>query len=305
VSAARARAELGYVDFLRARYDRAEHWLTRALQDAGEDRLLHAKVATYLAAAASDRADYPRAIGLAREAVELSRAAHDPRREAYGHSLLGRICLLRGDLEAASAYLYEAMTLAENDHWLVFLPWPQSLQGEVELERGHIGRADTLLRQAFARACQVGDPCWEAAAARGLGLVAEERGNTDQAFRTLIEARHRCTRLADPYAWLEGYVLDSLCTLAIRHNHPERDLWINTLLRLAARGGMRELTARSLLHAAAAGSARGPVSHVARNIDNPSLQRLVEHASSRRDENMPALAQARTGSGDHLHSHGN
>jgi tetratricopeptide (TPR) repeat protein len=31
---AQARAELGYVDFLRGRYDRAEHWLTDALEYA-------------------------------------------------------------------------------------------------------------------------------------------------------------------------------------------------------------------------------------------------------------------------------
>ena len=31
ISSAQARAELGYVDFLRARYDRAELWLTESL----------------------------------------------------------------------------------------------------------------------------------------------------------------------------------------------------------------------------------------------------------------------------------
>ena len=35
ISSAQARAELGYVDFLRARYDRAELWLTDALEPGG------------------------------------------------------------------------------------------------------------------------------------------------------------------------------------------------------------------------------------------------------------------------------
>ena len=35
---AQARAELGYVDFLRGRYDRAELWLTDALKFAAAHR---------------------------------------------------------------------------------------------------------------------------------------------------------------------------------------------------------------------------------------------------------------------------
>ncbi|MGH3175310.1 MAG: AfsR/SARP family transcriptional regulator, partial [Streptosporangiaceae bacterium] len=43
------------------------------------------------------------------------------------------------------------------------------------------GAAAELLQQAFARACQLGDPCWEAIAARGLALVAEAAGDTERA----------------------------------------------------------------------------------------------------------------------------
>ena len=60
--AARARAELGYVDFLRARYDRAERWLTQVL-DGSQVPATRAKALTYLGSVASDRADYPLAIG--------------------------------------------------------------------------------------------------------------------------------------------------------------------------------------------------------------------------------------------------
>ena len=60
-AAARARAELGYVDFLRARYDRAERWLTQVL-DASEVPSTRAKAMTYLGSVASDRADYPQAV---------------------------------------------------------------------------------------------------------------------------------------------------------------------------------------------------------------------------------------------------
>jgi tetratricopeptide (TPR) repeat protein len=61
---AQARAELGYVDFLRGRYDRAELWLGDALRFAGGSPSVRAKALTYLGAVESDRASYREAIGL-------------------------------------------------------------------------------------------------------------------------------------------------------------------------------------------------------------------------------------------------
>ncbi len=66
-----------------------------------------------------------------------------------------------------------AIRLARDDHWLAFLPWPQAIRGQVQLLDGHVDRAAELLDQAFARACQLGDPCWEGMSARGLALLAE------------------------------------------------------------------------------------------------------------------------------------
>ena len=81
---AQARAELGYVDFLRGRYDRAELWLTDALEFAGGSPSTRAKALTYLGSVESDRASYRRAASLLEQAVALSRAAGEPRRQAYG-----------------------------------------------------------------------------------------------------------------------------------------------------------------------------------------------------------------------------
>ena len=145
--------------------------------------------------------------------------------------------------------------LAEDDHWLAFLPWPQALRGEVQLARADPAGAAELLQQAFARACQLGDPCWEAMAARGLALVAEAAGDTERAIAMLAEARARSGRLAEPYLWLDGYILDAQCDLGRRHDHPETGAWVETLRNLASRSGMRELTLRSLQHGAALGRA--------------------------------------------------
>src|SRR5262249_52442708 len=159
-------AELGYVDFLRGRYDRAEHWLTDALEYAGGSLPLQAKVMTYLGSVESDRACYRRAVGHLEQAVTLSQAGRGARARAHAQSPPGRISLFRGALDAAAGQLDASIKLVEDDHWLAFLPWPQALRGEVQLARADPAGAAELLQQAFARACQLGDPCWEGMAAR-------------------------------------------------------------------------------------------------------------------------------------------
>lgn len=251
---AQARAELGYVDFLRARYDRAELWLTDALKYADGSAAVTAKAITYLGCVHSDRADYDRASTLLRDAVELSRAAGDPRREAYALSMLGRVSLFADDLDRAAEQLDASITLAERDAWLAFLPWPQAIRGEVQLARGDPAGAARFLQQAFARACQLGDPCWEGMSAHGLALLAEARGETGRAFDILADARTRLNRLADPYVWLDCHVLDAQCELGRRHGHPDTARWVAAMQELAARTGMREFAIRSLRHGAALGN---------------------------------------------------
>lgn len=274
---ARARSELGYVDFLRARYERAEIWLTEALRYADGSPTLTAKATTYLGAVESDRADYPRAARLLTEAIALSRTAGDPRREAYALSMLGRVNLFRGDLDPAADQLDAAIALAEQHQWLAFLPCPQGLRGELELRRGDAAGAAAVLEQAFARACQLGDPCWEGMAARGLALVAEATGDPGRAFDLLSDARARCNRLADPYVWLDGYILDAQCELGIRHGHPERARWTERLRDLSSRTGMRELTVRAHLHGAALGEPgqAAAAALIAADIENPALHLLL------------------------------
>ena len=276
-SVAHARAEVGYVDFLRARYDRAERWLVDALAHSDRSPSIAAKAMTYLGSVASDRADYSRAASLLEQGIELARVVGEPRREAFGLSMMGRISLLRADLDAAADVLEASIEIAQRDHWLAFLPWPQTLRGEVQLARDDPEGAEGLLRQAFARACQLGDPCWEGMSARGLAMVAHANGEPARAFQVLADARNRCNRLADPYVWLDAYILDAQCTLGLRHGHPDTARWVDTMRHLSSRTGMRELTVRALLHSAALGREGdgSAAALVAADIDNPAVDLLL------------------------------
>lgn len=277
VAAARARAELGYVDFLRARYDRAELWLTDAVRLAADVPAVRAKAMTYLGSVHSDLGDYARAAALLDEAGRLARAADDPRREAYALAMRGRVDLVRGHLDDAAERLTESLGLAERGHWLSFLPWPQALLGEVHLARDDAGAAAETLERAFARACHLGDPCWEGMAAHGLALVAEAHGRTAEAFDTLLDARARGSRVADPYVWLDVHILDALCTLGVRHGHPGTRQWVGTMRERASRTGMRELTVRAMLHSAALGGAGDAeaAALLAADVDSDELRALV------------------------------
>ena len=290
--AAQARAELGYVDFLRARYDRAELWLTDSLALAAGATSITAKATAYLGSVDSDRADYPAAIGRLEQAVTLTIAAGEPRRQAYALSMLGRVSLLRCDLDAAEQQLDSSIELAERDHWLSFLPWPQALRGEVQLVRGDRAGATGLLQQAFARACHLGDPCWEGVSARGLALVAAANGDPERAFALLADARSRCNRMPDPYVWLDGYILDAQCALGVRHGHAEIRSWVDTLRELASRAGMKELTIRSLLHGAALGikGDAEAAALLADDVDNPALWTLLSRDGSKQPELRPVRA---------------
>jgi DNA-binding SARP family transcriptional activator len=274
--AAAACRELGYVEFLRGRYERTLAWLERATPLAAGDRAEQARIAIVHGAALSDTAHYAGAVGLLRDAEALCTAIGDRRQLAYALSMLGRALLLHGDLDAAGNTLDRSVDLAQQG-WTAFVPWPQSLRAEVDLMRGDVNAAASRFEHAFALGCQIGDPCWEGIAGRGLGCVAIARGEPQRAVEIFVDAIARCVRLPDAYLWGKGYALDALCGVAVAHAMPQASAWINDLQSLAARSGMRELTARACLHRAALGdNASGAAARLlAGQIDNPALHALA------------------------------
>jgi tetratricopeptide (TPR) repeat protein len=269
--------ELAYVEFLRGRYERALGWLQQAAPLADGDGAEQARIATVHGAALSDTAHYAAAIAMLGDAERLARAAGDSKQVCYALSMRGRAWLLQGELAAARDALERSLALAQQG-WTAFVPWPQSLRAEVDLACGDLPAASERFEHAFALGCQIGDPCWQGIAGRGLGRVAIARGEPQRALEILVDAVDRCLRLPDAYLWGKGHALDALCELAVTQAMPQAAAWIHELQDLASRSGMRELTVRACLHRQALGdSASGTAARLlARQIDNPALQALVE-----------------------------
>ncbi len=274
---AAACRELAYVEFLRGRYERALGWLQRAVPLAHEDSAEQARIATVHGAALSDTAYYAAAISMLRDAERLASVAGDSRQVSYALSMLGRAFLLHGELEAARGALDRSVALAQQG-WTAFVPWPQALRAEVDLACGDLVSASERFEHAFALGCQIGDPCWQGIAGRGLGRVAIARGEPGRALEILVDAVERCLLLPDAYLWGKGHALDALCDLAVVQARPQAAAWINELQNLASRSGMRELTVRAYLHRQSLGdNASGAAARLlAQQIDNPVLHVLVK-----------------------------
>jgi DNA-binding SARP family transcriptional activator len=276
-SAAAASRELGYVECLRGRYDRAQRWLEHAADLAGDDAAEHGRIACTLGAVLTDTAHYQRAIEELSRSLRLSNDAGDGTQMAFTLAMLGRAHLLRDDLEPAGAAFDESLARARNENWTAFTPWPLALRGDVDLATGATETAIERYEHAFALACQLGDPCWEGIAARGLGRAAAARDEIDKALEWLTEARARCVRLPDAWLWIEAYTLDALCSLAVEHRLPAAAAWIETLAALAARTGMRQFAATANIYRGRFGddAALTAARLQAAEIENPALSTML------------------------------
>jgi DNA-binding SARP family transcriptional activator len=276
--AAAAHRELGYVEMLRGRYERAERRLKDAVALAGEDDAERAWALAVLGASLTDRGSYSKSLKFLTESVDLVPSAHDSRLVAWALSFTARAHPLRKSLVEAREAAMRSLEVARRQTWTSFLPWPESLIAEIDLQEGAIDKAHEGFQHAFALGCQLGESCWEGIAARGIGLVELVRGNTGAAIERLADATVRCVRLPDAYLWIQGYSLDALCSVAVEHGTSEAaKTWINDMESLAGRTGMRELLARAFLHRGQLGdeAAVETAMLLLEGIDNPALGDLL------------------------------
>jgi tetratricopeptide (TPR) repeat protein len=225
----------------------------------------------------SDDARYPEALAVLTESVERALRSESLRQAAWSASLIGRVHLLREEYEEAEIALDQSIQLVRSERWLAFMPWPEAFSAEIQLVSGNRKEAERRLTEAFALACQLDDPCWEGITARGLGLLRAQ-DEPAIALTLLSDARRRCVRWPDAYQWVQGYVLDSMTTVAVAAGNPQAATTADELLDLAARSGMREFVSRAELHRARLGieGAFQAAQLAAADIDNRALSDLIE-----------------------------
>lgn len=238
---AQAHRELGYVDLLRGRYERAQRWFTQATGHAGADEEELAWIVAFAGTGRTDVADYAAATEMLDEAVERATAGAAQQALAYAHAMRGRLRLLVEDETGAIDDLDRSIRLARTV-WRAFGPLPQSLRAEVAYRRGDMDGAAAILGPALATSRQVADPCWEAMALRGLGLASVGRGDLRGGLELLHDAPRQCRRFPDTYLWVEVYGLDALADVTSARGLAGADDHIDALEKVSTSHGMRALT---------------------------------------------------------------
>lgn len=276
--AATAHWELGYVDFLRGRYTRAEHWLGSAEQLAGRGGPARSHVLGVRGACLADTGRYAVAEELLQQSIELGWLHGEAYRTAWSLTFLGRNHLLCGRLGDAATALDRAIDITTTERLTNLVPWPESFRSELDLLLGDLDASEERAEHAFALGCELANPCWEAIAGRSVALHHAARGDLARALATLDDACQRFARLPGAYLWVLGHLLDARCELLVGQRAPEAEAATVELEQLAAPAGMRELLLRAYLHRARLGApAAAQVARVlAPSIDNPTLQTTAD-----------------------------
>ncbi len=265
--------ELGFIEVQAGRRGTADEWLSKA-QAVAETDAEQAAILGVRGMNSSDRSDYALAFEQLHASVELAARCGDRRQQAWSLSLVGRAHLLRSEHSQAAAALAETLDLVRQERWIAFQPWPQALAAELDLYAGKLDTAFDGFEEAWALGCQLGDPCWEGMAGRGLALLNARRGDYPAATKWLDVALTRASSEPDRYQWVHAHVLDAAIDAALDRSETDRALTLTTRLSaLAARCDLRELLVHAQLHLGRLGDSGAAASaqSLSTAIDNPAL----------------------------------
>jgi len=268
-TAAAAYRELGYLSVQRGVPDRAAGWLDQAMQAAGGFPDEQARILAIQGMLASDTARYGAASAALTESGNLAKAVGNRRQQAFSAALLGRVHLLRGELELAGAVLDRALAWIAEEHWTAFEPFVAGVRGETYLAAGEMEQAAAFIDRAWVMAELAGDHCYMALAAGAEARLFAKHGD-------LAAAEHWIDRGLEPkpwYLWYSARLLDTAAEVAIAIRSPRAAGFVDRLGELASRSGMREFVVRGQSHRALLGdeAAAEAVPWLAREIDNPAL----------------------------------
>lgn len=237
-----AERELGFVAFLRAEYGAAEPALARATRAAlgCADHYRVSKAVVFQGLCQSDRCDYGLAEKSLEEALALLATSDARTFRAYTLACLARIHVLQEDFSAGIATAAQAVEEARAAAAHSILPWGLVWAGEAERGEGNAGLAGEYFDEAYALGREIGDPCWEALALRGLAGMQVDGGNPGGAIQLLAGALECCRRYTDIYKWAEAAVLVDLVTL----QKGEEEEHVARAAELAYGGPMPDLVRR-------------------------------------------------------------
>jgi tetratricopeptide (TPR) repeat protein len=247
-TAAAAYRNLAGSDVLRGIYPRADRRLAEAESLGSGEASEVVEAAAIRGVSLLDRGDIDDAIAVFRHGLNA-----DPGQE---HSFLpimlthtGRACLLAGDFPAARGYLDQALQIAQTRSWASVTAAQLAMLGHVAVATGDLEAAHDLLEEALARACQVGDPCWETWAAHGLGLHAAASGDLSTTLHYLADAVTRSRPNRGGHLWSHVWAMTDAAPLGRRLGDPRHVAWQEEALATAQRCGMRALTDQLLQNA--------------------------------------------------------
>ncbi|MFC9773497.1 MULTISPECIES: hypothetical protein [unclassified Pseudarthrobacter] len=268
-TAAAAYRELGYLSVQRGVPDRAAGWLDKAMQAADGFPDEQARILAIQGMLASDTARYGAAAAALTESGKLAEAAGNRRQQAFSAALLGRVHLLRGELDLAGAILDRALAWIAEEHWTAFEPFVAGVRGETYLAAGEMEQAAAFIDRAWVMAELAGDHCYMALAAGAEARLFARHGD-------LAAAEHWIDRGLEPkpwYLWYSARLLDTAAEVAIAIRSPRAAGFVDRLGELASRSGMREFVVRGQSHRAVLGdeAAAEAVPWLAKEIDNPAL----------------------------------
>ncbi len=279
--------ELAFVDVQAGRHASAGRALGEAWAqaEAAGDPALTARVLAIRGMNEADQGHHDAAVGLLARSVQIAASAGSRRQEAWSAGVMARSLLLAGQVEEARTAAEHSIGICDRERWNAFLPWPQALRADCLAAAGRCGEARDDAENAFALACQLGDPCWEGMAGRALALLALRAGDGAAAMEWIADARRRCDRLPDRYVWVSGFVGLGQLEIAARQQRDVVMLLARRLYQDALRADLPEFTAWALVYQAEAGDlANLPLARaLAASIANPDLQARAAALGGSRD----------------------
>lgn len=279
--AGEAQTELAWMDFLRARYDRARRWIEAALANAPANGAVRCMALWLRGKCAMETGSYAASLEDLRAAAELVGELDDAMRQCYCLASLGRTLLMMESFEEARPVLEESLAIGKSEGFAWFSPVPQAFLAELETAVGNLSAARDLLDDALATAQAVGDLSMECQVLRAKGMLEARSGSSDAAIGVLKETRTRLMTSPD-WEWVLAYTLDGLAAVATQERHPMARQWIDELEVIAGRAGMQELLVRAYIYKARLGDGKAwdVATVLAAEVDNPSLHRLIANRLS-------------------------